>query len=93
MIGVFSATDALLFYSSGRRLLIPMFSHRIWGGPRRVYATSVLLYTFLGSVLMWRADLHVREGCSYAIASLQACRSRSFEQALDFLSRLLLPSR
>ena len=40
MIGVFSATDALLFYFFWEAMLIPMFLIiGIWGGPRRVYAT------------------------------------------------------
>src|SRR3569833_3712061 len=40
MIGVFSATDALLFYFFWEALLIPMFLIiGIWGGPRRVNTT------------------------------------------------------
>ena len=54
MVGVFSATDALLFYFFWEAMLIPMFLIiGIWGGPRRVYATiKFFLYTFLGSVFM-----------------------------------------
>ena len=57
MIGVFSATDALLFYFFWEAMLIPMFLIiGIWGGPRRVYATiKFFLYTFLGSVFMLAA--------------------------------------
>jgi NADH:ubiquinone oxidoreductase subunit 4 (subunit M) len=64
MIGVFSASDALLFYFFWEAMLIPMFLIiGIWGGPRRVYATlKFFLYTFLGSVFMLDADLHVCEG-------------------------------
>jgi len=54
MIGVFSATDALLFYLFFEAMLIPMFIIiGIWGGPRRVYATiKFFLYTFFGSIFM-----------------------------------------
>jgi NADH-quinone oxidoreductase subunit M len=49
MIGVFAATDALLFYVLWEAMLIPMFVIiGAWGGPRRVYATvKFFLYTFL----------------------------------------------
>src|SRR5690349_18812224 len=54
MIGVFCATDALLFYVCFEAMLIPMFILiGIWGGPRRVYATlKFFIYTFLGSIFM-----------------------------------------
>ncbi len=54
MIGVFCATDAILFYVFFEAMLIPMFLIiGIWGGPRRVYATlKFFLYTFLGSIFM-----------------------------------------
>ncbi len=54
MIGVFCATDLVLFYVFFEAGLIPMFLIiGIWGGPRRVYAAfKFFLYTLLGSVLM-----------------------------------------
>jgi NADH-quinone oxidoreductase subunit M len=54
MIGVFCATDLVLFYVFFEGGLIPMFLIiGIWGGPRRVYASfKFFLYTLLGSVLM-----------------------------------------
>jgi NADH-quinone oxidoreductase subunit M len=54
MIGVFCATDALLFYALFEAMLIPMFILiGIWGGPRRVYATlKFFIYTFFGSIFM-----------------------------------------
>ena len=54
MIGVFAATDAMLFYVFFEGMLIPMFIIiGVWGGPRRVYASvKFFLYTFLGSVFM-----------------------------------------
>ncbi|HEY0251246.1 MAG TPA: proton-conducting transporter membrane subunit, partial [Kofleriaceae bacterium] len=53
MIGVFCATDGLLFYVFFESTLIPMFLIiGIWGGPNRVYASiKFFLYTFLGSLL------------------------------------------
>ena len=61
MIGVFCATDALLFYFFWEAMLIPMFLIiGIWGGPRRVYATiKFFLYTFLGSVFMLAALIYM----------------------------------
>ena len=53
-VGIFSATDAMLFYVFFEAMLIPMFLIiGVWGGPRRIYASvKFFLYTFLGSVLM-----------------------------------------
>lgn len=61
MIGVFCATDAVLFYAFFEAMLIPMFLIiGIWGGPRRVYATiKFFLYTFLGSVFMLIALIYL----------------------------------
>ncbi|MCL1981262.1 MAG: NADH-quinone oxidoreductase subunit M [Proteobacteria bacterium] len=54
MIGVFCATDFILFYVFWEAMLIPMFLIiGIWGGPNRIYATiKFFLYTLLGSLLM-----------------------------------------
>jgi len=54
MIGVFCATDLLVFYIFFEGGLIPMFLIiGVWGGARRVYASfKFFLYTLLGSVLM-----------------------------------------
>ena len=59
MVGMFSATDFLLFYIFFEAVLIPMYLIiGIWGGPRRVYASiKFFLYTFAGSVLMLLALL------------------------------------
>jgi NADH-quinone oxidoreductase subunit M len=61
MIGVFSSSDAILFYFFWEAMLIPMFLIiGVWGGPRRVYATiKFFLYTFLGSVFMLVALLYL----------------------------------
>src|SRR5579863_6702469 len=92
MIGVFSATDALLFYFFWEAMLIPMFLIiGIWGGPRRVYATiKFFLYTFLGSVFMLAAliYMYVKSG-NYSIASLQGLPLTLLEQRWIFVAFLL----
>jgi NADH-quinone oxidoreductase subunit M len=92
MIGVFSATDALLFYFFWEAMLIPMFLIiGIWGGPRRVYATiKFFLYTFLGSVFMLVAliYMYVKTG-DYAIASFQSLPLTAVEQRWIFIAFLL----
>jgi len=92
MIGVFSATDALLFYFFWEAMLIPMFLIiGIWGGPRRVYATiKFFLYTFLGSVFMLAALIYMYvKGGSYSIAALQALPLSLIEQRWIFVAFLL----
>jgi NADH-quinone oxidoreductase subunit M len=61
MVGVFCATDIVLFYVFFEAGLIPMFLIiGIWGGPRRVYASfKFFLYTLLGSVLMLLAIIAI----------------------------------
>jgi NADH-quinone oxidoreductase subunit M len=92
MIGVFSATDALLFYFFWEAMLIPMFLIiGIWGGPRRVYATiKFFLYTFLGSVFMLAAliYMYVKAG-DYSIASFQALPLTLLEQRWIFFAFML----
>jgi NADH-quinone oxidoreductase subunit M len=92
MVGVFSATDALLFYFFWEAMLIPMFLIiGIWGGPRRVYATiKFFLYTFLGSVFMLAAliYMYVKAG-DYSIASFQALPLSLVEQRWIFVAFLL----
>ncbi len=54
MVGVFAATDLVLFYVFWEITLIPLyFLIGIWGGPRKLYATiKFFLYTLAGSLLM-----------------------------------------
>ncbi len=61
LIGVFCATDLMLFYVLWEAMLIPMFLIiGVWGGERRVYAAlKFFLYTFIGSVLMLVAILYI----------------------------------
>jgi NADH-quinone oxidoreductase subunit M len=92
MIGVFAATDALLFYFFWEAMLIPMFLIiGIWGGPRRVYATiKFFLYTFLGSVFMLAALIYMYvKGGDYSIASFQALPLSLIEQRWIFAAFML----
>lgn len=61
MIGVFAATDAILFYVFWEGMLIPMYlSIGMWGSSNRTYASiKFFLYTFLGSILMLIALLYL----------------------------------
>ncbi len=54
MMGVFLASDALLFYFFWELALIPTyFLCSIWGGEKRIAVTfKFFIYTFLGSLLM-----------------------------------------
>src|SRR6185437_9268292 len=63
MIGVFAATDAILFYVFWEGMLIPMYlSIGMWGSTNRNYASiKFFLYTFLGSILMLIAILYLYE--------------------------------
>ncbi len=62
MCGVFSAVDAILFYTFWEAMLVPMFLIiGIWGGQNRIYATlKFFLYTFLGSVLLLVAIIYLQ---------------------------------
>ncbi len=97
MVGVFAATDALLFYVFWEAMLIPMFIIiGVWGGPRRVYATiKFFLYTFLGSVFMLVSLIYMYfqtcdiGACSYAIADFQRLPLAMNAQLLIFIAFML----
>jgi NADH-quinone oxidoreductase subunit M len=59
LLGVFTASDALLFYFFWELALIPVyFLCSQWGGPKRIQATfKFFIYTFTGSLLMLVAIL------------------------------------
>lgn len=61
MLGVFLATDLVLFFIFWEFTLVPMyFLIGIWGGERRVYAAlKFFIYTMAGSVLMLLAILYM----------------------------------
>jgi len=61
MIGVFTASDALLFYFFWELALIPVyFLCSKWGGEKRIAVTfKFFVYTFLGSLLMLTGILYL----------------------------------
>lgn len=61
MLGVFLATDLVLFFIFWEFTLIPMyFLIGMWGGERRVYAAiKFFIFTMAGSVLMLLAILYI----------------------------------
>ena len=92
MVGVFCATDALLFYVFFEAMLIPMFILiGIWGGPRRVYATiKFFIYTFLGSIFMLIGliYLYLKAG-TFDLHALAALPLSMTEQSWLFFAFLL----
>jgi NADH-quinone oxidoreductase subunit M len=92
LIGVFAATDALLFYVFFEGMLIPMFIIiGVWGGPRRVYATlKFFIYTFLGSIFMLVGLIYLRvKTGDFALASFAHAGLGTREQAWLFFAFLL----
>jgi NADH-quinone oxidoreductase subunit M len=71
MNGIFSALDAVLFYTFFEASLIPLYLViGIWGGANRVYAAiKFFLYTLVGSLLMLIAMLYLfmEAGGSFSI--------------------------
>lgn len=74
MMGVFLATDALLFYFFWELTLIPMyFLCSQWGGEKRIAVTfKFFIYTFVGSLLMLIGILYVQSKAPGHSFSLQA---------------------
>ena len=91
-VGIFSATDAMLFYVFFEAMLIPMFLIiGVWGGPRRIYAAiKFFLYTFLGSVLMLVALVYLyMKGGSFQLADLYQLQLSAKEQTWIFFAFLV----
>jgi NADH-quinone oxidoreductase subunit M len=61
LMGVFLATDALLFYFFWELALVPVyFLASQWGGEKRIQATfKFFVYTFLGSLMMLVAIIYI----------------------------------
>ncbi len=92
MIGVFCATDALLFYVFFEAMLIPMFLIiGIWGGPRRVYATlKFFIYTFLGSIFMLIGLIYLyQQAGTFDMATLEALPLTMQQQTWLFFAFLI----
>jgi NADH-quinone oxidoreductase subunit M len=94
VIGVFAATDAILFYVFWEAMLIPMYlSIGIWGSANRSYASiKFFLYTFFGSALLLIVLLylnHLSLGTSFNISDFYHIRL-SIPQQLWIFSGFLL---
>jgi NADH-quinone oxidoreductase subunit M len=80
LMGVFLASDALLFYFFWELALIPMyFLCSQWGGERRIQATfKFFIYTFIGSVLMLIGIIYLQSKTpdhSFSIRSFYALQT------------------
>jgi NADH-quinone oxidoreductase subunit M len=74
LMGVFTATDALVFYFFWEMALIPAyFLCSRWGGERRIQATfKFFVYTFAGSLLMLAGILYVYQHTGMAVGGHSA---------------------
>lgn len=89
LMGVFNATDALLFYFFWELALIPVyFLCSGWGGERRIPVTfKFFIYTFVGSVLMLVALIYLyfqTPNASFSMESFYALKLSSSTQSWIF---------
>lgn len=89
LMGVFTATDALLFYFFWELALIPVyFLCSGWGGERRIAVTfKFFIYTFTGSVLMLIGLLYLyfqTPDASFSMASFYALKLPADTQSWIF---------
>ncbi len=93
MVGVFCATDGLLFYVFFEATLIPMYIIvGVWGGPNRVYAAfKFFLYTLMGSLLTLVAIiyLYLKAGNSFDIFVWHSLPLSFSTQVVLFLAFLM----
>ncbi|MCR2746621.1 NADH-quinone oxidoreductase subunit M [Limnobacter parvus] len=92
MVGVFAATDGLLFYMFFEATLIPMYVIvGVWGGPNRIYAAfKFFLYTLLGSLLTLVAIIYLQfQSGTFEIAAWHDLPLGMTEQILIFLAFLM----
>lgn len=92
MVGVFAATDGLLFYVFFEATLIPMYVIvGVWGGPNRIYAAfKFFLYTLLGSLLTLVAIIYLQfQSGTFEIAAWHKLPLGMTEQILIFLAFLM----
>ena len=85
LVGVFMATDALVFYLFWELALIPVyFLSSIWGGEKRIKATfKFFIYTFIGSLIMLLGILYLynkTNGASFSLMSFYNLRTSQAEQ-------------
>ena len=89
LMGVFLASDCLLFYFFWELALIPVyFLCSIWGGEKRIAVTfKFFIYTFVGSLLMLIGILYLyflTPDQSFAIKSFYALKLTASQQNLAF---------
>lgn len=89
LMGVFMASDALVFYFFWELALIPVyFLASRWGGEKRVQAAfKFFIYTFAGSLLMLIGILYIylkNGGTSFSIVSFYNVQLSPSEQAWLF---------
>ncbi|MBC7651780.1 MAG: NADH-quinone oxidoreductase subunit M [Deinococcales bacterium] len=89
LMGVFVASDALLFYFFWELALIPVyFLCSIWGGEKRIAVTfKFFVYTFVGSLLMLVGILYLYNltpDHSFAIESFYALKLTAVQQNIAF---------
>jgi NADH-quinone oxidoreductase subunit M len=89
MMGVFLATDALLFYFFWELALIPMyFLCSQWGGEKRIAVTfKFFIYTFIGSLFMLIGILYIYSHTpdhSFSLESFYQAVLSKKEQAIAF---------
>jgi len=92
MVGVFAATDAMLFYIFFEATLIPMYLIiGIWGSSNRVYAAiKFFLFTFIGSAMLLVALIYLGvQAKSFAIDAFYALKLSLPVQILIFIGFLL----
>jgi NADH-quinone oxidoreductase subunit M len=83
MIGVFAASNLLLFFVFWELMLIPMFLLiGVWGGPGRVFASvKFLIFTLSGSVLMLVGIIAIYRTCGTLDFQLLAIGNASLQPA------------
>ncbi|NNV54805.1 complex I subunit 4 family protein [Limnovirga soli] len=90
LMGVFMATDCLLFYFFWELALIPAyFLCSIWGGDKRIKVTfKFFIYTFIGSLLMLVGILYIyfkTPDHSFALTSFYKIKLSAAEENFAFL--------
>ncbi|HZT96677.1 MAG TPA: NADH-quinone oxidoreductase subunit M [Chloroflexota bacterium] len=94
MLGVFLSFNLFLFYAFWEVMLIPAyFLVGVWGGPRRIYATTkFVVYTVFGSFIMLVAIFYLyatQPGHSLDVPNLIAHPPSSGAQTWLFLAFML----
>jgi NADH-quinone oxidoreductase subunit M len=93
VLGTFAALDLVLFFVFFEVVLIPMyFLIAVWGGgERRAAATKFILFTLLGSALMFVGFLVIyAEAGTFDIVALGAARGHGISSGAQLLAFVLL---